>query len=132
MVLDCWWIRCRYRWLGRESVGLSGCWKNMPQLIRAPAGHGRSLPLDSPTGLAVLACAAAFAGRPPRLQSLTCRVPGRLTASIAQYWVQRWRGCLPPPADADQRARRLGRDLERYRRLQIDIAAVDEEIAGLL
>jgi transposase len=100
--------------------------------LSAPAGHGRSLPLDSPTGLAVLACAAAFAGRPPRLQSLTCRASGRLTTSIAQYWVQRWRGCLPPPADADQRARRLGRDLERYRRLQIDIAAVDEEIAGLL
>ena len=100
--------------------------------LSAPAGHGRSLPLDSPTGLAVLACAAAFAGRPPRLQSLIRRAPGRLTTSTAQYWVQRWRGCLPPPADADQRARRLGRDLDRYRRLQSDIAAVDEEIAGLL
>jgi transposase len=100
--------------------------------LSAPAGHGRSLPLDSPTGLAVLACAAAFAGRPPRLQSLIRRAPGRLTTSTAQYWVQRWRGCLPPPADADQRARRLGRDLDRYRRLQSDIAAVDEEIVGLL
>jgi transposase len=100
--------------------------------LSAPAGHGRSLPLDSPTGLAVLACAAAFAGRPPRSQSLMCRAPGRLTMSTAQYWVQRWRGCLAPPADADQRARRLGRDLDRYRRLQSDIAAVDEEIVGLL
>jgi transposase len=100
--------------------------------LSAPAGHGRSLPLDSPTGLAVLACAAAFAGRPPRLQSLTCRAPGRLAASTAQFWVQRWQGCLPPPADADQRARRLGRDLDRYRRLQVDVAAVDEEIAELL
>jgi transposase len=100
--------------------------------LSAPAGHGRSLPLDSPTGLAVLACAAAFAGRPPRLQSLIRRAPGRLTTTTAQYWVQRWRGCLPPPADADQRARRLGRDLDRYRRLQSDIAAVDEEIVGLL
>jgi transposase len=100
--------------------------------LSAPVGHGRSLPLDSPTGLAVLACAAAFAGRPPRLQSLTCRARGRLRLSTAQYWVQRWRGCLPPPADADQRARRLGRDLDRYRRLQSDIAAVEDEIAGLL
>ena len=100
--------------------------------LSAPAGHGRSLPLESPTGLAVLACAAAFAGRPPRLPSLMRRAPGRLTTSTAQYWVQRWRGCLPPPADADQRARRLGRDLDRYRRLQSDIAAVDEEIVGLL
>jgi transposase len=36
------------------------------------------------------------------------------------------------PADADRRAWRLGRDLDRYRRLQADVAAVDEEIAGLL
>jgi len=100
--------------------------------LSAPVGHGRSLPLDSPTGLAVLACAVAFAGRPPRLRSLTCRAAGRLTTSTAQYWVQRWHGCLPPPADADQRARRLGRDLDRYRRLQADITTVDEEIAGLL
>ncbi|KLI03989.1 hypothetical protein ACT17_34775 [Mycolicibacterium conceptionense] len=100
--------------------------------LSAPAGHGRCLPLDSPTGQAVLACAAAFAGRAPRLQSLICRAPGRLSTSTAQYWVQRWRGCLPPPADADQRARWLGRDLVRYRCLQIDIAAVDEQITGLL
>jgi transposase len=100
--------------------------------LSAPAGHGRSLPLASPTGLAVLACAAAFAGRPPRLQSLTCRAPGRLTTSTAQFWVQRWRACLPPPADADRRAQRLGRDLDRYRRLQADIATIEEEIAGLL
>jgi transposase len=55
-----------------------------------------------------------------------------LTTSTAQYWLQRWRGCLPSPTDADQRARRLGRDLDRYRRLQADITTVDEEIAGLL
>lgn len=100
--------------------------------LSAPAGHGRCLPLESSTGLAVLACAVAFAGRPPRLPSLACRAPGRLSASTAQYWLQRWRGCLPPPADADQRARRLGRDLDRYRYLQSDIAAVGEEIEQLL
>ena len=48
--------------------------------LSAPAGHGRSLPLDSPTGLAVLACAVAFAGRPPRLRSLTCSGSGTLDA----------------------------------------------------
>ncbi|OBB33372.1 hypothetical protein A5792_09470 [Mycolicibacterium peregrinum] len=100
--------------------------------LSAPAGHGRCLPLESSTGLAVLACAVAFAGRPPRLPSLVCRAPGRLSARTAQYWIQRWRGCLPPPADADQRARRLGRDLDRYRCLQSDIAAVGEEIEQLL
>ncbi|MDH6198013.1 transposase [Mycobacterium frederiksbergense] len=100
--------------------------------LSAPAGHGRSLPLDSPTGLAVLACAVAFAGRAPQLRSLICRAPGRLTTSTAQYWVHRWGECLSPPADADQRARRLGRDLGRYRCLQADIAAVDEEITELL
>jgi transposase len=55
-----------------------------------------------------------------------------LTTSTAQFWVQRWRACLPPPADADRRAQRLGRDLDRYRRLQADIATIEEEIAGLL
>ncbi len=82
--------------------------------LSAPSGHGRSLALETPTGLAVRACAAAFSGRPPQLRSLMCRVPGRLTASTARYWLQRWRGCLPPPADADQRAHRLGRDLDQF------------------
>jgi transposase len=100
--------------------------------LSAPAGHGRSLAVETPTGLAVLACAAAFAGRPPQLRSLLCRAPGRLTINTAQYWVARWRQCLPPPADADQRAQRLGRDLERYCRLRTDIAAVEVEIVALL
>lgn len=41
--------------------------------LSAPVGHGRSLALETPTGMAVLACAAAFAGRPPQLRSLICR-----------------------------------------------------------
>ena len=100
--------------------------------LSAPAGHGRSLPVASPTGQAVLACAAAFAGQPPRVRSLTSRAPGRMTRATAQYWVQRWRGCLPPPADSHQRARRLARDLDRYQNLQADIAVLDEEITELL
>lgn len=100
--------------------------------LSAPAGHGRSLALDTPTGLAVLACAAAFAGRPPRLRSLTCRAPGRLATATAQYWVTRWHGCLPPPSDADARAHRLARDLDRYHRLRIDIDDLEVDVAGLL
>jgi transposase len=100
--------------------------------LSAPAGHGRSLALETPTGLAVLTCAAAFAGRPPQLRSLMCRAPGRLTTSTAHYWLQRWRECLPPPADADQRAHRLNRDLDRYRRLRGDIASIDLEVVALL
>jgi Transposase IS116/IS110/IS902 family len=100
--------------------------------LSAPAGHGRSLPVASPTGLAVLACAAAFCGRPPRMRSLIIGAPGRMTNATAEYWVQRWRGCLPPPADAEQRARRLARDLDRYRTMQVDIAVLDEEITELL
>jgi transposase len=46
--------------------------------------------------------------------------------------MQRWRGCLLPPADAEQRDRRLARDLERYRILRDDIAALGDEIAVLL
>ncbi|MDT5102334.1 MAG: hypothetical protein QOC76_6071 [Mycobacterium sp.] len=100
--------------------------------LSAPSAHGRSLALETPTGLAVLACAATFSGRAPQLRSLLCRAPGRLTTSTAQYWLQRWRGCLPPPADADQRAHRLARDLDRYRRLRDDIDAIDLEVVALL
>jgi transposase len=100
--------------------------------LSAPAGHGRSLALETPTGQAVLACAAAFSGRPPQLRSLMCRAPGRVTANTAHYWLQRWRQCLPPPADADRRAQRLNRDLGRYRRLRTDIDALDVEIVTLL
>jgi transposase len=100
--------------------------------LSAPAGHGRALPVASPTGMAVLSCAAAFAGRPPRLRSLMARAPGRMSQATAQYWVHRWRGCLSPPADAQQRARRLDRDLHRYRALQADITALDAELTELL
>ncbi|EJZ15561.1 transposase IS116/IS110/IS902 family protein [Mycolicibacterium fortuitum subsp. fortuitum DSM 46621 = ATCC 6841 = JCM 6387] len=55
-----------------------------------------------------------------------------MTVSTARYWSQRWNQCLPPPADADQRAQRLGRDLDRYRRLRTDIEAIDSEIVALL
>jgi transposase len=100
--------------------------------LSAPSGHGRSLAIETPTGQAVLACAAAFAGKPPSTRSLIARAPGRLTQVTAEYWARRWRGCLPPPADAAQRARRLGRDVERYRSLQADIAALDDEVGVLL
>jgi transposase len=100
--------------------------------LSAPAGHGRALPVASPTGLAVLGCAAAFAGRAPRLRSLMARAPGRMTQATAEYWVHRWRGCLAPPADAEQRARRLDRDLHRYRALHADITSLEVELAELL
>jgi len=100
--------------------------------LSAPTGHGRALPVASPTGLAVLGCAAAFAGRPPRLRSLMARAPGRITQATAEYWVHRWRGCLSPPADAQQRARRLNQDLHRYRALQADISSLDAELTELL
>lgn len=100
--------------------------------LSAPAGHGRSLAIETPTGQAVLACAAAFAGKAPSRRSLIARAPGRLSAATAEYWSKRWRGCLPPPADAGSRARRLARDLERYRILRADIEVLDGEIAELL
>lgn len=103
--------------------------------LSAPHGHaelGRALAIESPTGLAVLACAVAFSGRAPTVRSLVARAPGRLTRTTAEYWVRRWRGCLPPPADAEQRAARLGRDLARYRALLVDIAGEDHEIEALL
>ena len=103
----------------------------MPRLV----GPGRPWPrlaLDDPTGQAVLACAAAFAGRPPTIRSLVARAPGRLTQATAQFWVDRWRRLLPPPADAELRAEWLGHDLGRHQALQADIAAVEDQLARLL
>ena len=98
----------------------------------APAGHGRSLVLTQPSGQAVLACAAAFAGRAPTVRSLRARASGRFSLVDAEYWAQRWRDCLSPPADAQQRAVRLGRDLARLQALHADIAAVEAELGQLL
>jgi transposase len=100
--------------------------------LSAPAGHGRALAVEDPTGQAVLACAAAFAGRPPTVRSLVARAPGRLTKATARFWVERWRQLLPAPDDAELRAERLARDLARHRALQADIAAVETQLAMLL
>jgi transposase len=100
--------------------------------LSAPAGHGRSLALDQPSGQAVLACAVAFAGRAPTVRSLQARAVGRFRRTDADYWAQRWRGCLPPPPDAQPRAERLGRDLARHQALQADIAALEADLEPLL
>jgi transposase len=100
--------------------------------LSAPAGHGRKLDLDSPTGQAVLACAAAFAGRPPSKRSLLARAPGRMTASTAAFWAERWKRLLAPPGDAELRAERLAGDLRRWRDLHGDIARAEEQLGDLL
>ena len=100
--------------------------------LSAPAGHGRVLEVEGVTGQAVLDCAVAFAGRPPAIRSLRARATGRLTEADARYWVHRWRACLPPPPDAEARAARLGRAVDRWRALQADITAAEAEITLLL
>lgn len=100
--------------------------------LSAPAGHGRALPLESPTGQAVLACAAEFEGRPPTTRSLLARGPGRITSSAAAFWIARWKQLLPPPVDAQLRAARLGRDLSRWQGLQRDILEDERQLAVLL
>ncbi len=100
--------------------------------LSAPAGHGRAVPLETPTGRAVLACAVAFAGRAPSARSLQARADGRLSDRTAQFWAGRWKACLAPPPDAELRAARLGRDVERLLALQADIAFVDEQLKPLL
>jgi transposase len=55
-----------------------------------------------------------------------------MTTATAGYWVERWKGCLPPPPDAPGRAQRLGRDLVRYLSLRVDIDAMEAEIVTLL
>jgi transposase len=107
--------------------------------LSAPGGHGelgRSLPIESSTIQAVLAVASRSPDGAPTVKSLVSRAPGKLTRAAAGYWVTRWRGCLAPPADAEQRAawlgRDLGRDLARYRTLLVDIAAQDQEVGQLV
>ena len=100
--------------------------------LSAPAGHGRALLLDTPTGHAVLACAAAFAGRAPSVRSLKARAGGRLTDATAAFWAGRWQRCLEPPSDAELRAARLARDLDRFQARRDDLAFVDEQIERLL
>lgn len=99
--------------------------------LSSPAAHGRALPLETPTGRAVLACAVVFAGRPPNPRSLQARAGGRLTDRTARFWAGRWKACLPPP-DAELRAARMARDVDRLHALQADIAFVDEQIGQLL
>lgn len=100
--------------------------------LSAPAGHGRVLELENPSGQAVLACAVAFAGRAPSVRSLRSRAPGRLTQANARFWAERWKRLLAPPADAELRADRLGRDVERWLELREDITALEDQLAALL
>jgi transposase len=100
--------------------------------LSAPAGHGRAVALQTPTGRAVLACAAAFAGRAPSSRSLQARAGGRLRDATAAFWAERWKQCLAPPADAELRAARLARDLDRFDALRADIAFVDGQLEQLL
>jgi transposase len=100
--------------------------------LSAPRGHGRALKIESPAGQAVLACAAAFEGRPPAMRSLLARAPGRMTEQTAEFWTGRWKRLLDPPADAPLRAARLGGDLARWQGLQADIDLAEQQLAGLL
>jgi transposase len=100
--------------------------------LSAPPGHGRALKLSSPTGQAVLASAAAFAGRAPSKRSLLARAPGRMTDQTAAFWAGRWKRLLDPPPDAELRAARLGRDLRRWQDLGRDIALADDQLSALL
>ncbi|MET0835966.1 MAG: IS110 family transposase [Thermoleophilaceae bacterium] len=128
-------VRHRRRLVGQAKVARQHLHHQLNALVpglSAPAGHGRSLALETPTGRAVLACAVDFAGRPPRTRSLLARAPGRLSEKTAVWWAARWADCLPAPPDAGLRAERLGRDLRRWRALADDIAAAEEQIATLL
>jgi transposase len=100
--------------------------------LSSPASQGRALEVASPTGQAVLACAAAFAGRAASARSLLARAPGRMTDQTAAFWAARWKQLLAPPADAELRATRLGRDLRRWQDLHADISLAEQQLTLLL
>jgi transposase len=100
--------------------------------LSAPEAHGRALALETPTGRAVLACAIDFQGRAPSPRSLQLRARGRLTDTTASFWAERWKGCLAAPVDAELRAQRLARDVDRFWALRDDITFVDAQIEALL
>jgi transposase len=128
-------VRHRRRLIGQRKVARQHLHHQLNCLcpgLSAPAGHGRALALDSPTGQAVLACAVEFAGRAPAARSLIARAAGRLTRADAAFWAERWRGCLAPPADAGLRAERMKRDIRRWRALAADVDAVEAQIERLL
>ncbi len=93
--------------------------------LSAPVGHGRGLDLARVSGQAFLDCLIEFGGRPAAARSLQARTTGRLTTRDAQYWAQRWKDCLPAPADAVVRVERLARSVTRWRQLNADITAVE-------
>jgi transposase len=100
--------------------------------LSAPVGRGRALKLEDASGRGVLACAVAFAGRAPSTRSLIARSPGRLSEANARFWVERWKRLLAPPPDAELRAGRLGRDVDRWLALREDITALERQLAELL
>jgi transposase len=100
--------------------------------LSAPAGQGRKLDLTGVSGQAFLDCLIDFGGRPAPARSLQARATGRLTTRDAQYWAQRWKDCLPAPADAAVRVERLARSVSRWRQLNADLTAVEADMARLL
>lgn len=128
-------VRHRRRLIAQRKVARQHLHHQLNNLcpgLSAPAGHGRVLGLETSTGQAVLACAVDFCGRPPAPRSLIARAPGRLPRAAAEFWAERWRGCLAPPPDAELRTERLGRDVRRWQALQADVDAVEAQIAKLL
>ena len=102
--------------------------------LSAPAGHGRALLLGTPTGRAVLACAAAFAGRAAeRRGRCKARAGGRLSDATAAFWAEALEGTAwrrpqtPSCAPLGWRATSSASG-----RCSADIAFVDEQIERLL
>jgi transposase len=100
--------------------------------LSAPVEHGRKLELTGVAGQAVLDCLIDLGGRPASSRSLQARARGRLSAADAQYWSQRWKACLPAPADVDIRVSRLARSTARWRQLNADLEHVEADMTRLL
>lgn len=100
--------------------------------LSAPIGHGRKLDLTGVAGQAVLDCLIDLGGRPAAVRSLQARARGRLRTADAAYWSERWKSCLPPPADVEVRVDRLARSAARWRQLSEDLERVEADMSRLL
>jgi hypothetical protein len=106
-------------YVARQGAGRRQTKEAVVEELRAAVRHRPVAADRDPDRTGSAGVAVAFAVGAPSTRSLSARAPGKLTKATAEYWASRWRDGPPPPPDVAAQAERLGRDLDRYRRLPI-------------